>query len=56
MHVLLLQHDVTDTLMVARDILQLGQLQHKVEEVADQEWVNAIKVHCSSSPLGWQSP
>lgn len=42
--VLSVQHDISQTLQIAQDILQLGQLQHVIEEVPDQDWVNAMKV------------
>ena len=42
--VLFMQHDISQTLQIVQDILQLGQLQHVIEEVPDQEWVNAMKV------------
>ena len=41
----LLQHNIEGTLKVAEDILQLAPLQHEVEEVPDQQWLVAIKVH-----------
>ena len=37
---------------MAQDILQLNELQHKVEAVPEQEWVEAIKVHMGSSAVG----
>lgn len=33
---------------MAQDILQLNELQHKVEAVPEQEWVEAIKVQMGS--------
>ena len=44
---LLLQYDISQTLQIAQDVLQIEQLQHHIEEVPDQEWVNAMKVRAS---------
>lgn len=46
---LLLQHDISNTLQIAQDVLHIDQLRHETEEVPDQEWVNAMKVYFQSS-------
>ena len=46
---LLSQHDISKTLQIAQDVLHMGQLRHEIEEVPDQEWVNAMKVCFHSS-------
>lgn len=45
LQLLALQHDISNTLQIAQDVLHMGQLDHQIEEVPDQEWVNAMKVY-----------
>lgn len=49
LQLLTLQHDISNTLQIAQDVLHMGQLDHEIEEVPDQEWVKAMKV-CFCSP------
>lgn len=37
------EHDIDQTLQAAQDILQLSISQHDIQEVPDQEWLNAMK-------------
>lgn len=37
------EHDISKTLQIAQDILHLGPLDVEIEEVPDQEWVDAMK-------------
>ena len=48
---LVLQPDISNTLQIAQDVLCLGHLDHEIEEVPDQEWVNAMKVHFCIAPM-----
>lgn len=48
----LLQHDISKTLQIAQDILHLGPLDVEIEEVPDQEWVDAMKAGCLSPNSG----
>lgn len=47
----MLQHDIAQTLQVVQDVLNITVTQHQTEEVPDQEWVNAMKVHSLARSL-----
>jgi len=50
---LLVQHDIKQTLQIAQDVLQVTIDQHHIEEVPDQEWVDAMKVSISAGLQVW---
>ncbi|KAL0043426.1 hypothetical protein WJX79_004460 [Trebouxia sp. C0005] len=37
------EHDIAQTLQTMQDVLNITVTQHQIEEVPDQEWVNAMK-------------
>ncbi|KAL0045978.1 hypothetical protein WJX82_010281 [Trebouxia sp. C0006] len=37
------EHDIAQTLQIVQDVLNITVTQHQIEEVPDQEWVNAMK-------------
>ena len=52
----MLQHDIAQTLQIVQDVLNVTVTQHQTEEVPDQEWVNAMKVHSLTHSLAPSLP